>query len=36
MTDYGIHTMYGEVTSQNLWSLYDRRVSGITWHDVWG
>jgi len=25
----------GEVTSPNLWSRYDRRVVGITWHDVW-
>ena len=25
----------GEVTSQNLWSQYDRHVVGITWHDVW-
>jgi len=25
----------GEVTSQNLWSRYDRHVVGITWHDVW-
>ena len=24
-----------EVTSQNLWSRYDRCVVGITWHDVW-
>jgi len=25
---------FGEATSQNLWSLYDRHVAGITWHDV--
>jgi len=25
----------GEVTSQNLWSRYDRHVVGITWHGVW-
>ena len=25
----------GEVTSQNLWSRYDRHVVGITWLDVW-
>jgi len=25
----------GEVTSQNLWSRYDRHVVGIAWHDVW-
>ena len=24
----------GEVTSQNLWSRYDRHVVAITWHDV--
>jgi len=23
------------VTSQNLWSRYDRHVVGISWHDVW-
>jgi len=25
----------GEVTSQNLCSLYDRHVVGISWHSVW-
>ena len=25
----------GEVTSENLWSRYDRHVVGVTWHDVW-
>ena len=25
----------GEMTSQNLWSLYDRHFVGITWHNVW-
>jgi len=25
----------GEVTSQNLWSRYDRHFAGITWHHVW-
>ena len=25
----------GEVTSQNLWSRYDRHFVGITWHNVW-
>ena len=37
-TSYGrriIRYTQGEVTSQNLWSLYDRHVVGITWHDVW-
>ena len=24
----------GEVTSQNLWSRYDRHFVGITWHNV--
>ena len=26
--------LQGEVTSQNLWSRYDRHVVGITWNDV--
>jgi len=32
-----IYTYYteSEVTSQNLWSQYDRHVVGKTWHDVW-
>ena len=25
----------GEVTSQNLWSRYDRHCVGLTWHNVW-
>jgi len=35
---FGITNMFiiqGEVTSQNLWSRYDRYFVGITWHDVW-
>ena len=24
-----------EMTSQNLWSRYDRHFVGITWHNVW-
>jgi len=24
-----------EMTSQNLWSRYDRHCVGITWHNVW-
>jgi len=26
--------MYGAVTSQNLWSRYDRHFVGKTWHNV--
>jgi len=26
---------YGEMTSQNLWSRYDRHFVGIIWHNVW-
>ena len=25
----------GKMTSQNLWSRYDRHFVGITWHNVW-
>jgi len=27
--------MYGEVTSQSLWSRHDRHFVGITWHNMW-
>ena len=30
-----ISTAWGEVTSQNLWSRYDRHFVGITRHNVW-
>jgi len=30
-----VYITQGEVTSQNLWSRYDRHVVGIAWHDVW-
>ena len=32
---YSFVNTQGEATSQNLWSLYDRHVVGITWHDAW-
>jgi len=30
----GLIRMYGAVTSQNLWSRYDRHFVGKTWHNV--
>ena len=30
----GLTNTLGEVTSQNLWSRYDRHAVGITWYDV--
>jgi len=29
----GLHRV--TMTSQNLWSRYDRHFVGITWHNVW-
>ena len=32
---HGASYTQGEMTSQNLWSGYDRHFVGITWHNAW-